>query len=298
MKQIKLIAILLFFSGVMVLYNGCKDKCPCDDPTDPACENYDPCYGKRIDNTFFRVRPGDRGFKPDGPWCELIPCDTFYSKSVRFDYPEGNHPDATYEWQIGSEINPRYGKSFEIDFNEYVAQNGGEVWIPISLTIRIPENSCANGLTETKKIVTRRLFFTNKGAPPAFGAPIDTGILVGHMVDKPDKKVTLTAIRYHDEYYKDFQTYGAYILLLGHPYSDTILFPPSIFVKECENYKHLKTIYTPTANPSLFEKIQKHTKGLMSIDAFYKGNMTFLIRLGFENNGKIIYQDFIGERIK
>ena len=299
MKQLKQISILLLFSGLMVLYNGCKDdECPCDDPTNPVCENYDPCHVKRINNTFFRVREGDRGFAPPEEWCDLMQCDTFYQESVRFDYPEGNHPDAIYEWRIGSEREPRYGKSFEISFEDYIKQNGSERWITITLTIKIPESECAKTKEEQEKTTTRNIFFTNKLPPSAFGAPIDTGILIGHMVDKPNKEVTLTAIRFRDEFYKDIRTYGTHILLFGHPYSDTILFPFSIFTKECRNFKHFKSLTYPTQNPSLFEKIQKHTKGLMSEDIYYLGNQTFLIRFGFENNGKMIYQEFVGKKVK
>jgi hypothetical protein len=67
--------------AAMVL-NSCKKECPCTDPSNPQCENYDPCYGKKTINTFFKVRPGDRGFKPPEEWCELIPCDTFNVSSV------------------------------------------------------------------------------------------------------------------------------------------------------------------------------------------------------------------------
>jgi hypothetical protein len=44
----------------------------CNDPTNPDCANYDPCYGKKTINTFFKVRPGDRGFPPPEEWCDLV----------------------------------------------------------------------------------------------------------------------------------------------------------------------------------------------------------------------------------
>ncbi len=36
-------SILYLSLALLVLIPGCK--CSCDDPTDPDCKNYDPCYG-------------------------------------------------------------------------------------------------------------------------------------------------------------------------------------------------------------------------------------------------------------
>lgn len=51
--------LVVILTGMAFVLNSCKEECPCDDPTDPTCENYDPCYGKDTINTFFKVRPGD-----------------------------------------------------------------------------------------------------------------------------------------------------------------------------------------------------------------------------------------------
>lgn len=35
----------LLLASPFLLATSCKDNTGCDDPRDPACENYDPCYG-------------------------------------------------------------------------------------------------------------------------------------------------------------------------------------------------------------------------------------------------------------
>ena len=46
MKNIKILIFSLGFLGLLAL-QSCKEECPCDDPTNPNCDNYDPCYGKK-----------------------------------------------------------------------------------------------------------------------------------------------------------------------------------------------------------------------------------------------------------
>jgi hypothetical protein len=113
-------------------------------------------------NAFFKVRPGDRGFKPPEEWCELIPCDTFNACSVRFDIHDGNPENRTYEWQIGTEPTPQTGNAFEVNFSDYLRDKGWERHIPITLTIRTPINSCLSNAKDTLVSVTRELFFTQK----------------------------------------------------------------------------------------------------------------------------------------
>ncbi len=158
MKLLRPILLIFIFSSIYLI--GCKkDADPCCDASNPKCENYDPCLGKRTVNTYFNVRPGDRGFPAPPEWCNLVPTDTFNASSVRFDAPEGNL-NSTYEWQIGTELNKRFGNGFEVDFNTYLDAGNWESFINITLTIRTPPNNCLSNLDDTLVTVSRNLFFT------------------------------------------------------------------------------------------------------------------------------------------
>lgn len=251
MKKIKIISILLFFSGLMVLYNGCKDKCPVEDSTNPDCDSYDPCHDKRINNTFFRVRGGDGGFPPDPEWCEdLIPCDTFTGGPVRFDIPLGNPANATYEWQIGTEKEPRTARGFEIDFQKYLKEKGHEIWIPITLTIRIPASECANTLEEQEKTVTRNIFFTRYGN--GFQWPREPERFVsykykGYFAHEPNKEAEIEYITFQGIFRGLVSGQGTFKLLVGIPNIDTLLYTPTYTDKDrailCGNHVYHKAKY-------------------------------------------------------
>lgn len=120
---------------IVLGFASCKPKC--HDKTNPDCEDYDPCDGKTRINPSFRVRPGERGFKPPEQWYDLIPCDTFNASSVQFDAPLNNPSNSAYYWQIGTEQTPRTGKGFEIDFTRYL-NSGLRPRIPIDYYQELP----------------------------------------------------------------------------------------------------------------------------------------------------------------
>jgi hypothetical protein len=230
-----LFAILLLAALAL---NACKkEKPPCQDPSNPTCENYDPCYGKKTINTFFKVREGDNGFKPPEEWCQLIPCDTFNTSSVRFDAPDGNPANSTYEWQIGTEVNPRKGKGLEVDFYDYLRDNGWERWIPIKLTIRTPLNSCLTNLRDTFVTVERELFFTEKQIAGLFiGITEREEKFVGTLNGVPNSEIKLIQKRSGS-----FRGYTPPIYLLtGIPYIDTLVFPTKCYSEGCLSYRQAR----------------------------------------------------------
>jgi hypothetical protein len=214
----------------LITLNSCKDDCPpCDDPTNPECENYDPCFGKDTINTLFKVRPGDNGFKPPEEWCDLVACDTFNASSVRFDAPDGNPENSTYTWQIGSEAEPRTGRGFEVDFSDYLRDNGWEQWIDITLTIKTPMNECLKGEEESVKTVTRQLYFTEERRPNWY---LGDFTLKGKINNIPAKiefvfndKVSFRGVA------------PPHYLIIGLPNYDTILYP-QCRAEYCNNYRH------------------------------------------------------------
>lgn len=299
MKQIKLIAILLFFGGMMVLYNGCKDdECPdvpCDDPTNWRCPNFDPCLGKREINSFFRMRPGDNGFPPPESWCDLIPTDTMSASSVRFDIPLGNPGYCRYEWQIGSEPSLRHQPYFEIDFSDYIREVGWETHIPITLTIVTPPNECLNDLNDTIITVTRNLFFSKK-VNGIYG--VDDTIrrsLIGYLVDDPNNIFELDIYPFSSGYFNYEFLGGVPKFFLGFPFADSILLPHGGAVLRCQNFKHvILTYYNRSPHSS---KIEALSKGLIKVDFIYRKLDEWSIILEFDEKSKLGTKHFIGRKL-
>ena len=244
----------------MFSFQTCKH---CTDPTNPDCANYDPCYGQKTINTFFKVRPGDRGFPPPEEWCDLVPTDTFNASSVRFDMPDGNPENSTYEWQIGAEPEPRYGEGFEIDFSEYL--NLGNHWeshIPITLTIRTPPNGCLTNPGDTLITVTRELFFTNERQTLyAWNDSLreyDTiARFLGTFKSNPDDEVVLEYRYITEGKFRGVEP--PYVLITGFPSIDTLMPPRDCFSGGCSNYKHSKVIiYNP--NDCRYKELANYVK--------------------------------------
>ncbi len=253
LKIIKL-TLALF---VVLFFSTCKKEC-CQDPSNPKCENYDPCYGKKNINTLFKVRPGDRGFKPPEEWCNLIPCDTFNASSVRFDAPDGNPANSTYEWQIGTEVNPRKGKGLEVDFGDYLRDNGWERWIPIKLTIRTPINSCITNPKDTLVSITRNLFFTQK--PILLLENGETSIKYkGYFAHEPKKEVVMEFFQLEKGSFRGVP--APFALIIGLPIADTLMLPKSSGNPEvCFNYKSQIIRYlTPNNTNSIHTRYMSET---------------------------------------
>ena len=236
-----LLYILLFVSGIAVMLYGCKEDCPCDDPTNPVCDNYDPCFGKRTVNTFFKVRRSYGGFPPPGDWCDLTPSDTFNGSTIHFSIPDGGLGNQSYEWQIGSEAETRKGEAFEVDFSDYLRDNGWETWIPITLNIRTPLNECLSDPNDTLVTVTRELFFTETNTPS-----VPTGKYKGYFTNEPDNEVTIEFLSVDKWLHKgiDFPVF----LTVGLPNIDSFMFPQGCPFDGCVSYKQRITRFSRTRN--------------------------------------------------
>ncbi len=300
MKQIKIITILLLFSGLMVLYNGCKDdECPdvpCDDPTNWRCPNYDPCLGKREINSFFRMRDGDNGFPPPESWCDLRPTDTISGSIIRFDIPAGNPGYCRYEWQIGSEPSLRHQPSFEIDFSDYLRQVGWETHIPITLTIVTPPNECLNDLNDTIITVTRNLFFTRKLVHFFSRQDTISYHFRGYLVDEPKNEFDLEIYSHNSGYYQHNFLGGNPKFFVGFPFADSILFPESNTIS-CHNFKHLLCLFHPDYLKFRSELILRLTKGLIKYEFIYMEPDIWSIKLEFDEGSKLGTKHFIGRKL-
>lgn len=236
MRTIVYFKILLLLVSLCTMLS-CNKSNLCKDPSNPECENFDPCYGKKSINTHFRVRPGDRGFNPPEAWCNLKSCDTFNSSSVRFDIPEGNLQSSSYEWQIGDEQETRKGSSFEIDFSDYLQDSGWEVWIPVSLTIKSPLSDCLLDPNDTLITVSRDLYFT-KYRPAVFDSGKSIARHKGYILSDPEKEVIIQHLIIREGSFRGIDAPVA--VVVGLPGIDTFAYNPPCSQNYCTN--HIQSI--------------------------------------------------------
>jgi hypothetical protein len=98
--------LLIFILIGFYLQEACK-KC-CQDPTNPECENYDPCFKeKEIGKGFTMMQPG-------AFLSHELDFDTDTSASRYITFKANFNNALSYEWHIGSGIYT--SKSQEIDF--------------------------------------------------------------------------------------------------------------------------------------------------------------------------------------
>ncbi len=287
---------LLFLLWCIVGFSSCKKKC-CD-ANNPDCENYDPCIGETRINSNFRVRPGDNGFKPPEKWCDLLPCDTFNTSSVRFDMPLNNPDNSTYTWQIGTEQTPRTGKGFEVDFSDYLDAGNWESSVPVTLTIKTPINACMTDLKDTLINVTRNLFFTktNYSMYPRQTFPKDSVTEIkyrGYLISDRSQVFEFKITKVLQNYYKGYYIGGLAYFYVGLPFADSIMLPRDNYAEFCSNYKHIimRNIYT-------FDKeFNAFTENLERIDFIVESNKKRTIVFNFFGNKHPKYI-FKGDEIK
>jgi hypothetical protein len=272
----------------LLSFYACKKKCY--DPTNRECENYDPCYGKTRINPFFRVRPGDNGFKPDGEWCNLIPCDTFNASSVRFDMPLNNPENSTYTWQVGNEPTPRIGKAFEVDFSDYLAAGNWEKHIPITLTIRTPLNGCMTHPEDTLITVSRSLFFTEK-ALIMMPTGVNHVIYKGYFTHEPNKEAT---IQYIDKTTGDFRGFKPpNFLTVGLPVVDTFFSRRCMGLEGCSNYLHSISIVSNPETCAPLGYVPLRAEWIM-LDGIDRIKVIYVLK----NSNDVKRFEFIGRKVK
>jgi hypothetical protein len=141
MKKFNSIFIITTF--VLLALGSCKKEKPCKDPSNPDCENYDPCYGKKAPSADFII-----GQSAAAPYFgmklyEFVSDDTMFAP---FYWPitfMAKEQDAEYEWELGAETITarRFSRSFgNAGYGRYFAK----------LTIRKEvDNSCFPEYTGT-----------------------------------------------------------------------------------------------------------------------------------------------------
>jgi hypothetical protein len=210
---------------------------------------------------------------------------------VRFDAPDGNPANSTYEWQVGTEAEPRKGKNIEVDFSDYLNNGKWESYVTVTLTIRTPLNSCLENPKDTLVVASRELFFTEKYQTLYLNQ--DTSAkFKGYFTYDKNKEVILEYTYFKKASYRGFK--GPFALMIGAPFIDTLMFPINCELEICRNYRHVKeTVLNPDAcdNNSL-------SNYLVGQEFIYDENGKKLRHLLEFNppSGRVRYE-FIGERL-
>jgi hypothetical protein len=109
-----------------MLGSCCKEQC--QDPQNPECENYDPCFGRTLDNEILI----SLNFSPTPKWFQ--PDIRFWRTLIHFR-PSKKIAGAKYTWYLGTEVIEDY--EFTRDFA--VTKTTKEQGIAVKLIIERPK---------------------------------------------------------------------------------------------------------------------------------------------------------------
>ncbi|MFN9111923.1 MAG: hypothetical protein ACK5XN_17810 [Bacteroidota bacterium] len=178
MKAIRTIFICLGWIALCNTLQSCSD---CNDPRNPDCENYNPCIDAQATNAAFTIKEATYTQIIDPSLVDdLIDTDSCYMNSVFF---EATQQDAdSFIWQVGSEIEPRYGKRINVQFPDNLRGTNFNVRLIVK---RKPNTRCFpndNGIDT----VMRRFYFLRFNEPLSW-----EGTYYGSDDDKPDSMYTI-----------------------------------------------------------------------------------------------------------
>jgi hypothetical protein len=130
------IPILSLSLIALLALGSCKKEKPCKDPSNPECENYDPCYGKKAPSADFIIGQSSPQSYFGMASFEFISDDTMFAPFYRSIDFMAKEEGAEYEWKLGSETitSKRFTRGFS---------NAGYGRYTATLTIRKEvDNSC------------------------------------------------------------------------------------------------------------------------------------------------------------
>lgn len=179
-----LVATLIAFSFIL---HSCKEECPCDDPTDPMCDNYDPCFGKKAVSADFYMYENHEGLDTSKGW-EYYDTDTLLGQSVLLVAKEEFEPywsEVTYTWIIGAETIS--GKDKKIITRNTFPTNEQ---IPVTLIVRKKPHLDCFPEDDGVDTVTRYMVFPSGNLLPKW-----QGEYIGYTTDDPNETLQLGLYR-------------------------------------------------------------------------------------------------------
>jgi hypothetical protein len=93
--------LIIGLLAVALFTTCCKDDCL--DPTNPDCENYDPCYGKTLPSAKFIMEEGGMREWQNGQQVEIFyPDSVFQGFGIRFRSELTDKDKYNHKWYIGN----------------------------------------------------------------------------------------------------------------------------------------------------------------------------------------------------
>jgi hypothetical protein len=146
---------LIYFPVLaMLVWGGCNR---CEDPANPECKNYDPCYGQGTVSAEFTTEEGSTF------WPHRLPVFRSVLASNRLVLRAVQELDS-YEWQVGAEPTPRTGREITVSFG-WVAYGR----VPIRLIARGTPNLACDPDDDGIDTVTREIMVLDREESPISG---------------------------------------------------------------------------------------------------------------------------------
>jgi hypothetical protein len=154
MKSLKILVLSLSMAAILT-WPGCKEEPPCNDPSNPDCANYDPCYGKKPVTADFEMSEVWRFVPPDYYLDEWNPDVAFRRSKIGFKPIGYDEKDTSvkYTWLLGAEVIHEF--YFERDF-----MDTKEKEIPVTLIVEkqadiscFPQDDGKDTLTKVIKLL-------------------------------------------------------------------------------------------------------------------------------------------------
>lgn len=135
-------------------FSSCEKE-GCQDPANPSCENYNPCYGKTKADASFTIyevlqeTPSDHnvGFKGEDVATDTI----IYTNFARF---KADHEAEYYEWRVGSDPRVWNSREFTLRFSSV------PYYTPIEVRLKVykkTDQTCFPSASDTV-VFTRKLY--------------------------------------------------------------------------------------------------------------------------------------------
>lgn len=140
----------LFYATFIVVFISCKKKC--QDPTNPDCQNYDPCYGIQEIKADFEIgQIFSARLSPLADPYQAFVQDSIFPRvcSIKF---KANLEGAKYKWILGAEVIEKK------EFSRVFIEPAGEISVTLMVE-KEPNSSChpqddgRDTLTKTFKLV-------------------------------------------------------------------------------------------------------------------------------------------------
>ena len=220
MNGLKFFILLFGYAGIFTLL-ACKEDNPCDDPTNPDCNNYDPNYGKPTADFTMRqsLQPFGWAEKPE----EIAEfCDTIVAANSGVLFTAKEENALKYKWTIGDDNRTFTTREVALRFDDHL-QNPNNIWKPIPVKLKVikvpdaPHNPADSVYTAQRFLVFANEFLWN-------------GTFEGYFEHEPDKKrvISYDYTHYHtwtipkEESVVGVDVDVEGVMLFGFPQADTL----------------------------------------------------------------------------